>query len=38
LDAAREIQQASPRTKAMILTSRHDEQLILEARNCPADC
>jgi DNA-binding NarL/FixJ family response regulator len=31
LDAAREIQQASPRTKAMILTSRHDEQLILEA-------
>jgi DNA-binding NarL/FixJ family response regulator len=31
LDAAREIQQASPRTKAMLLTSRHDEQLILEA-------
>jgi two-component system, NarL family, response regulator NreC len=31
LDAAREIQQASPRTRAILLTSRHDEQLILEA-------
>jgi len=31
LDAAREIHQAYPRTKAILLTSRHDEQLILEA-------
>ena len=31
LDAGREIQVASPRTKIILLTSRHDEQLILEA-------
>jgi DNA-binding NarL/FixJ family response regulator len=31
LDAAREIQHASPRTRAILLTSRHDEQLVLEA-------
>jgi DNA-binding NarL/FixJ family response regulator len=31
LDAAREIQKSCPRTKAILLTSRHDEQLILEA-------
>src|SRR2546427_959364 len=31
LDAAREIHQASPRTKTILLTSRHDEQLVLEA-------
>jgi two-component system response regulator NreC len=31
LDAAREIHQVSPRTKTIILTSRQDEQLILEA-------
>jgi DNA-binding NarL/FixJ family response regulator len=31
LEAAREIQHASRRTKAILLTSRHDEQLILEA-------
>jgi two-component system, NarL family, response regulator NreC len=31
LDAAREIQHASPRTKAILLTSRQDEQMVLEA-------
>ena len=31
MEAAREIQQACPRTKAILLTSRHEEQLILEA-------
>jgi len=31
LDAAREIHQASPRTRTILLTSRHDEQLVLEA-------
>ena len=31
LDAGREIHQASPRTKTILLTSRHDEQLLLEA-------
>jgi DNA-binding NarL/FixJ family response regulator len=31
LDASREIHQASPRTRTIILTSRHDEQLLLEA-------
>src|SRR2546426_3306450 len=31
LDAAREIQHASPRTSVILLTSRHDEQLMLEA-------
>jgi two-component system, NarL family, response regulator NreC len=31
LDAAREIQQSCPRTKALLLTSRQDEQLILSA-------
>jgi two-component system response regulator NreC len=31
LDAGREIQQASPRTKTLLLTSRHDEQLIMQA-------
>ena len=31
LDAGREIQQASPRTKTLLLTSRYDEPLILEA-------
>ncbi len=31
LDAAREIQHASPRTSVVLLTSRHDEQLMLEA-------
>jgi len=31
LDAGREILQASTRTKVILLTSRHDEQLILEA-------
>jgi len=31
LDAAREIQAASPRTRIVLLTSRHDEPLLLEA-------
>ena len=31
LDAGREIHQASPRTKTILLTSRQDEQLLLEA-------
>jgi DNA-binding NarL/FixJ family response regulator len=31
LDAAREIQHASPRTRAILLTSRQDEQMVLEA-------
>src|SRR5437867_2886915 len=31
LDAAREIQHASPRTGVILVTSRHDEQLMLEA-------
>ena len=31
LDAAREIQQTSPAIKTLLLTSRHDEALILEA-------
>jgi len=31
LDAAREIHRASPRTSVILLTSRHDEQLMLEA-------
>ena len=31
LDAAREIQHACPRTSVILLTSRHDEQLMLEA-------
>jgi DNA-binding NarL/FixJ family response regulator len=31
LDAARQIQHASPRTSVLLLTSRHDEQLMLEA-------
>lgn len=31
LDAAREIQHASPRTKAILLTSRQDERMVLEA-------
>ena len=31
LDAGREIHQASPRTRTILLTSRHDEQLLLEA-------
>jgi DNA-binding NarL/FixJ family response regulator len=31
LDAAREIHQASPRTRTILLTSRHDEGLVLEA-------
>jgi len=31
LDAAREIHHASPRTSVILLTSRHDEQLMLEA-------
>jgi DNA-binding NarL/FixJ family response regulator len=31
LDAGREIQQASPGTKTILLTSRQDEQLVLEA-------
>jgi len=31
MDAAREIQQASPRTRSILLTSRHDEHLLLEA-------
>jgi len=31
LDAGREIHAASPRTKVILLTSRHEEQLILEA-------
>jgi two-component system response regulator NreC len=31
LDAACEIQQACPRTRAILLTSLHDEQLVLEA-------
>jgi len=31
LDAAREIQHAAPRTSVILLTSRHDEQLMLEA-------
>jgi DNA-binding NarL/FixJ family response regulator len=31
LDAGREIHEASPRTKVILLTSRHEEQLILEA-------
>src|SRR6185295_2975196 len=31
LDAGREIHQASPRTRTILLTSRHDEQLVLEA-------
>jgi len=31
MEAAREIQQACPRTKAILLTSRHEEQLILQA-------
>jgi len=30
LDAAREIQHASPRTRAILLTSRQDEQMVLE--------
>jgi two-component system, NarL family, response regulator NreC len=31
LDAAREIREVSPRTRSILLTSRHDEQLVLEA-------
>jgi len=31
LDAARDIRHASPRTSVILLTSRHDEQLMLEA-------
>jgi DNA-binding NarL/FixJ family response regulator len=31
LDAAREIQQAAPRTSVVLLTSRSDEQILLEA-------
>jgi two-component system response regulator NreC len=31
LDAAREIQQASPSTRTILLTSRHEERLLLEA-------
>jgi DNA-binding NarL/FixJ family response regulator len=31
LDAAREIQHASPRTRAILLTSRQDERMVLEA-------
>ncbi|HEY7510740.1 MAG TPA: response regulator transcription factor [Vicinamibacteria bacterium] len=31
LDAAREIHQASPATRTILLTSRHEEQLLLEA-------
>jgi len=31
LGAAREIRSASPRTRSILLTSRHDEQLLLEA-------
>jgi DNA-binding NarL/FixJ family response regulator len=31
LDAGREIHEASPRTKVILLTSRHEEQLVLEA-------
>jgi two-component system response regulator NreC len=31
LDAGREIHEVSPRTKVILLTSRHEEQLILEA-------
>ena len=32
LDAGREIQQVSPRTRAVLLTSRHDDQMILAAQ------
>jgi two-component system, NarL family, response regulator NreC len=31
LDAGREIHQAAPRTKVILLTSRHEDQLVLEA-------